>query len=213
MLGVNETRRDMMLHLLRNRVDGLTLDELASMLGVSRNAVRQHMTAMERDGLVQPVGLRRTTRRPSRAYGLTTKGGEQFPRQYDRLALSLLEAIDGRLGPEAAEVVLDAMVDDLASAWTPELERLPAAERRGRVLELMNELGYHAGPVDPEEGGGLRAVNCVFHNVARRNRAVCRFDEKLLSRLLGDEVRLTSCMALGDGSCVFAKVAAPAAGE
>ncbi len=35
-------------------------------------------------------------------------------------------------------------------------------------------------------------------------RGVCRFDERLLSRLLGDEVRLRSCMAEGDGSCVFA---------
>ncbi|NLG07803.1 MAG: hypothetical protein GX560_00915 [Deinococcales bacterium] len=33
---------------------------------------------------------------------------------------------------------------------------------------------------------------------------MCRFDERLLSRLLGDEVRLRSCMAEGDGSCVFA---------
>lgn len=206
MLGPNDTRRGVMLHLLRNREAGMTLDELAGIIGVSRNAIRQHITGLERDGLVKPVAVRRTGRRPSRAYGLTELGGEHFPRQYDRLALSLLEAIDERLGPEAAEVVLDAMVEDLALAWLPELERLEREARRERVLGLMNELGYHAGPAaEPEDG--IRAVNCVFHNVARRNRAVCRFDEKLLSRLLGDEVRLTSCMALGDGACLFADVA------
>ncbi|HZW99883.1 MAG TPA: helix-turn-helix domain-containing protein [Trueperaceae bacterium] len=203
MLGQNDTRRGVMLHLLRNREVGMTLDELAGIIGVSRNAIRQHITGLERDGLVKPIAVRRTGRRPSRAYGLTELGGEHFPRQYDRLALSLLEAIDERLGAEAAEVVLDAMVEDLALAWLPELGLLDADVRRERVLELMNDLGYHAGPA-PDAGTAIRAVNCVFHNVARRNRAVCRFDEKLLSRLLGDEVRLTSCMALGDGSCVFA---------
>src|SRR5690606_7870759 len=150
MIGSGDTRDDVMLHLLRNREGGLTLDELAERVGVSRNAVRQHITALERDGLVRPVGLRRTGRRPSRAYGLTTLGGERFPRQYDRLALSLLEAIDDRLGHEAAEAVLDAMVEDLARVWLPELERLGPAERKERVVTLMNELGYHA---DPAEGG------------------------------------------------------------
>jgi len=212
MIGSGDTRDDVMLHLLRNREGGLTLDELAERVGVSRNAVRQHITALERDGLVRPVGLRRTGRRPSRAYGLTAEGGERFPRQYDRLALALLEAVHERLGPEAAEAVLEAMVDDLARAWLPELERLAPEARRRRVLEVMNELGYHASPA--EDGAGLKAVNCVFHNVARRNRAVCRFDERLLSRLLGAPVRLTSCMALGDGACVFAvpagEVPAPA---
>ncbi len=211
MLGPSDTRRSVMLQLLRNRGVGLTLDELAGIIGVSRNAIRQHITGLERDGLVRPIAVRRTGRRPSRAYGLTELGGEHFPRQYDRLALSLLEAIDDRLGPEAAEVVLDAMVEDLALTWLPELQRLDQDARRERVLELMNELGYHAGPGLGEDEGALRAVNCVFHNVARRNRAVCRFDEKLLSRLLGDEVRLTSCMALGDGACVFAGIDGSAA--
>ena len=201
MLGQSDTRGDVMLHLLRNREGGLTLDELAERVGVSRNAIRQHITALERDGLVGPVGLRRTGRRPSRAYGLTTAGGERFPRQYDRLALALLEAIHERLGDDAAEAVLDVMVEDLSRPWLPELERLPAHERRARVVEIMNDLGYHATQTD--DGQGIKAVNCVFHNVARRNRSVCRFDERLLSRL-GESVRLTSCMALGDGACVFA---------
>src|SRR5690606_7354928 len=120
----------------------------------------------------------------------------------DRLALALLEAIHERLGEDAAEAVLEVMVEDLSRPWLPELERLAPDERRARVVEIMNDLGYHA--TRAEDGQGVKAVNCVFHNVARRNRAVCRFDERLLSRLLGEQVRLTSCMALGDGACVFA---------
>ncbi len=200
MLGTGDTREGVMLQLLINRESGLTLDELAARVGVTRNAIRQHVTALERDGLVRAVALRRTGRRPSRAYGLTALGGERFPRQYDRLALSLLRAIGSSLGGDATESVLDAMVEDLASAWLPELERLDPGSRTQRVVGLMNELGYHAAPA---ANGDVRAVNCVFHNVASRDRAVCRFDERLLSRLLGREVRLSACMALGDGACVF----------
>src|SRR5690606_28308221 len=129
MLGPNDTRRGVMFHLLQNREGGLTLDELATIVGVSRNAIRQHITGLERDGLVRPVGVRRTGRRPSRAYGLTELGGEHFPRQYDRLALRLLEAIDDRLGPEAAETGLAAMAEGLALMRLPERERVAGAAR------------------------------------------------------------------------------------
>lgn len=202
---ISDTRRDLMNILLQHKQRGQTLDELADRLGISRNAVRQHVTAMERDGLVRPIALRRTGRRPSRAYGLTVEGGEGFPRQYDRLALTMLESLRGTLGDEAVERVLTAMVEDLAEPWLGELEALEPEARRRHVVQIMNELGYHAD-VDAA-ADGVAAVNCVFHNVAAKTRAVCRFDEKLLSRLLGAGVLLTSCMAEGDGACVFGRLA------
>ena len=74
----------------------------------------------------------------------------------------------------------------------------------------MNRIGYHAHgvPAGQHDAGAIEAVNCVYHRVARETRIVCRFDERLLSRLLGDSVRLTACMAEGDGSCVFARLTA-----
>lgn len=192
--------------LLENKTAGLTLDDLAVHLGVSRNAVRQHVTALERDGLVAAQGLRRGPRRPSRTYGLTERGVEEFPRRYDLLAVSLLQALRNSLGDEATETVLIGMIDDIAAQWLPRLERLPAERRREEVVEIMNLLGYHARAAP--EVGGVAAVNCVYHKVARETRVVCRFDEALLSRLLGVEVRLSACMAEGDGSCVFARLMA-----
>lgn len=192
--------------LLENKTAGLTLDDLAVHLGVSRNAVRQHVTALERDGLVAAQGLRRGPRRPSRTYGLTERGVEEFPRRYDLLAVSLLQALRNSLGDEATETVLIGMIDDIAAQWLPRLERLSEERRREEVVEIMNLLGYHARAAP--EVGGVAAVNCVYHKVARETRVVCRFDEALLSRLLGVEVRLSACMAEGDGSCVFARLMA-----
>jgi predicted ArsR family transcriptional regulator len=51
----------------------------------------------------------------------------------------------------------------------------------------------------------VAAINCVFHKVAHKTSAVCKFDEKLLSLLLGSNVLLSHCMAEGDGSCVFSR--------
>lgn len=201
--NLSSTREELLHLLLVHRDGGATLEELSNELGITRNAVQQHVTALERDGLVEAVGMRPTSRRPSRLYGLTTEGGEKFPRQYDLLALETLEAVSESLGEEAAERVLDAMAEKLAQPWMQELEQLDEEERRARVGEIMKLLGYHPRP----HAEGVAAINCVFHKVAHKTSAVCKFDEKLLSRLLGNKVLLSSCMAEGDGSCVFSKFA------
>jgi len=207
-----DTRSALLAALLENKLGGLTLDQLSTRLGVSRNAVRQHVTALERDGLVTATGMRPGTRRPSRTYGLTDGGAEEFPRRYDLLALSLLEALRDTVPDETTESVLTALVDRVAARWLPALERLEPGARAAEVVRIMNQLGYHAhagpdGQAASHGTPGIEAVNCVYHRVARETRLVCRFDEQLLSRLLGADVRLTSCMAEGDGSCVFAQLA------
>lgn len=212
-----DTRSALLDALLEHKERGMTLEQLSERLGVTRNAVRQHVTALERDGLVTAQGMRPGVRRPSRTYGLTELGAEEFPRRYDLLALSLLEALRDTVGDEVAERVLDSLVERVADRWLSTLERLAPAERTAEVVKIMNRLGYHARVVaEPvgrrEEIGAVEAVNCVYHRVARETRLVCRFDERLLSRLLGRPVGLTSCMAEGDGSCVFARLSAASAG-
>ena len=210
-----DTRSALLDALLEHKDEGMTLEQLSERLGVTRNAVRQHVTALERDGLVAASGMRPGVRRPSRTYGLTDLGAEEFPRRYDLLALSLLEALRDTVGDDVAERVLDALVERVADRWLATLERLTPAARTAEVVRIMNRLGYHAHAVtetsdeDQVAGtGAVEAVNCVYHRVARETRLVCRFDERLLSRLLGRPVGLTSCMAEGDGSCVFAQLSA-----
>lgn len=164
--------------------------------------MRQQVAFLERDGLVAPNGLRPSGRRPSRTYGLTERGRESFPRRYDLLSSSMLQALRKSVGDEAAEDVLMAMADDLAERWLAALAGLEPAARRTAVIEKLSELGYHARLA--ADGLSVEAINCVYHLVAKETRAVCRFDERLLSLLLGTEVRLASCMAEGQRSCVFA---------
>src|SRR5690606_1540445 len=182
-----DTRAALLDALLENKQHGLTLDQLARHLGVSRNAVRQHVTALERDGLVTATGMRPGTRRPSRTYGLTDSGAEEFPRRYDLLALSLLEALRDTVPDETTESVLSALVDRVAARWLPALERLEPGARAAEVVRIMNQLGYHAhagpdGQAASHGTPGIEAVNCVYHRVARETRLVCRFDEQQIGR-------------------------------
>lgn len=203
--------RSIILHLLlRHKDAGLTLDELSGELGISRNAIRQHVDVLERGGLVRVAGRRTATGgRPSRSYGLTEAGLETFPRQYDMLAEGMLATVREELGEEALEALLARMAHDVAVGQRDVLATLPEAARREAVVALMNRLGYEA---HVEEDGTIVAVNCVFHKLAAKTRAVCRYDERLLSNLLGYGVRLGGCMQDGANGCAFVAASQVGAG-
>lgn len=196
-----DTRQTLLQTLLHHKEDGLTIDELSARLGISRTAVQQHVSALERDGLLRRLGRRSTGGRPSRAYALSEQGYEAFPRNYDLLAEAMLETASETLGEEAVEVLLSKMADELARTLRPRLQALEPQQRLAAVMQIMNDLGYDASQLEGEEG--IAAVNCVYHKLAQRSRAICRYDVRLLSLLLERPIDHTSCMADGDNQCVF----------
>lgn len=195
------TRQQLMQALLHHKEAGLTIEELSASLGISRNAVQQHLTGLERDGLVGFLTQRNTGGRPSRAYTLSEKGYETFPRNYAMLAQTMLETAHATLGEEAVEKLLMRMADDLAEEMKPRLSRTTAGGRLEAVVEVMNELGYEATALPG--GTGISAVNCIYHKLAEHTRAVCRYDVRLLSLMSGEGIDHTSCMADGQTQCVF----------
>lgn len=59
-----------------------TVEELAQALGLTDNAVRAHLAALERDGLARQHGVRRGGGKPAYAYELTTEAERLFPKAY-----------------------------------------------------------------------------------------------------------------------------------
>lgn len=197
---VSTARRALLERLLPHKTSGSTLDELAAGLGISRTAAHQHVTALERDGLVEERGTRRTGGRPSRTYGLTEAGYERFARRYDLLARSMMEAVLDTAGEPALEGLFTTMADDLADEMAARVEGTAGGDRVAAVVAIMNELGYDAEATDTD---GIAASNCIYHRLASRTRAVCRFDVRVLARLLGGEVEHGCCMQDGADRCTF----------
>lgn len=197
---VSESRMRLLSELLRHRGIGRTIEELSTALSVTRTAVQQHLTALERDGLVSCLALRSTGGRPSRSYTITTAGLELFPRGYARLAVSLLRHSRELFGEDGQTALLDNMADEVAHEVRGRLEGKSTSERVDEVVLILNELGYDA---NRSESGGIAAGNCVFHQVASNDRAACRFDKRLLGNLLGTDIEHTSCIVDGRDCCQF----------
>lgn len=192
--------RDVILRHLLDQKDGLTIEELSERVGISRTAVLQHLMGLQGEGLVTVVDERPTGGRPSRVYALSERGYESFPRRYNLLASRTLQTLLATLGEDALEDLMRRVADDLGAELARRIPSGPPSSRLQAVVDLMNELGYEASPAGP---GEIVAVNCVYHQLARETRAVCRFDVQLLSHLLGADLDHVQCMADGAGQCLF----------
>lgn len=200
MLDVIGGRRQDIMNLLLAEKDGLTVDQMAAQLSITRTAVRDHVRSMERDELIEPrLAPTPTGGRPGTLYLLTARGHAMFPKNYDGIARMLLETLVARIGPKEAEKELQALGRKLAAQFKSRVGGGSLERKAADIAELMEELGFSAA----SEGNVIEAQNCVYHELARANPGVCNLDLALIGELSSARVDHQACMARGDNSCRF----------
>ena len=95
--GMAESTAGRIMSLLRRRP--MTVDDLASSLGVSGNAIRPQLAVLERDGLVRQSGIRRGASKPARTYVLSREAEMLFSRAYVPVLTELLHVLATTLAP------------------------------------------------------------------------------------------------------------------
>jgi predicted ArsR family transcriptional regulator len=181
----NESTRGRLVALLRR--GSLTVEQMASALGITDNAVRAQLTSLERDGLVRQDGLRRGAGKPSYSYALAPEFEPVLSRAYLPLLVGLLRQLAGRM----PEKQLTRLLRDVGRSWAREIPR-PAGDLNSRVeaaSALLNQLGGVTEVEKQSDGPVIRGYSCPLNVAVRDNPAVCRALEALLSDLLGTEVR------------------------
>jgi predicted ArsR family transcriptional regulator len=193
--------RDRILELLLKSEGPLTVQSVASAVGISRNAAHQHLAGMEREGLIERGSAVRTGGRPSQGFHLSAAGRATFPRQYSLLAKQLLGELAQILGPDELRRSMRRIGRMLASTLA---DRAGPDADEALIAGLMRELGYESQVVEGPDGPEIEAHNCVFHDLAQADQAICEVDLSLLRSLSGKAVEHRRCMARGEGSCRFA---------
>lgn len=176
--------RDRIIELLRE--NPRSVEDLASRLGITLNAVRSQLTVLERDGFVQMVGERRGARRPSIIYGLTAEAERLLSRAYIPVLKALLKAISLKSESEHVEGVLREAGRSLAD----EIGR-PSGDfhtRVSRVLSLLEELGAAMEVSESEGRLVLRGRGCPLSEAVAVEPRTCKCVETLLTELIGAKV-------------------------
>lgn len=194
-------RQQQLLSALLHHRGGLSVEQLTQTLNISRNAVNQHLSSLEAQGLVKPDAYSNTGGRPSKLYALTDSGLELFPRHYDLLASLLMGLLRQKLGTTELQSSLQELGEQLAQQFLPRLQQKDITEKIEEVARIMQELGYETR-VDGQET--IVASNCVFHKLAEECHEVCALDRALLSKLIaGKSLDHDLCMVKGDNCCRF----------
>jgi predicted ArsR family transcriptional regulator len=171
------------------RRGGMTVDELAAALDLSGNAVRPQLAVLERDGLVERVGLRRGASRPAQVYALTRNAELLFSSAYVPVLTELLHVLDARLAGDE----FDGLMREVGQRLMAGRPR-PTGDLRQRAeaaSELLNSLGGLAR-VDQENGALLiRSDGCPLAAATQRHPEACNAMESLLREFTG--LRVTKC--------------------
>ncbi len=205
MLAILGNRQQALLKLLLKNKSGLTVVELSTQLKITRNAIRQHLVALEKEGLVAHGDSRPSGGRPEQLYVLTDAGRELFPRHYSWFAQLVVESIKQESGAQALRERLGAMGAGVAQQLRSQNAGLENPRQKVEKLsEIMEELGYDANTPTLSDGAlVIEADNCIFHHLAMANPEICQFDLDLLSTFTDSEVEHQECMAKGENVCRF----------
>ena len=190
-----------LLKVLLHTPDGASVEHLTRELGITHNAVRTHLAALQRDGAVERLGQKRTGGRPVHLFALTPAGRETFPRRYREIAESLIATVERTLGHGALDKVMRRMGTEAGHHWVPPgRPKASVAE----VAAAMKQLGYEARvSVTGASEEEIVARNCVFHELAAKYPAVCQFDLAFLEATIGRTVEHRECMLREGRVCRF----------
>jgi len=190
------------LELLRRRGRS-SAETIATDLGVTPNAVRQHLTNLERDGFVVSQPERSSRGRPALLFALTERADSVFPKRYGQLATMGLQEVQEMGGPQALDEVFERVAARHASAIERDLEGLGFEEKMDRVVAWIGRAGTLAEQTATEEGIKVTIHNCPFRNTALKFPQVCTITPQLISRLIGTAVSQSDSIHRHDPYCSF----------
>jgi predicted ArsR family transcriptional regulator len=164
----------------------VTVEELAQALGLTDNAVRAHLAALERDGLVAQQGLRRGIGKPAYVFALTPDAERFFPKAYGALLHLMLDALGERLPPDEVDDLLRDVGHRLAEG-----QAKPTGDLRTRVegaVELLGELGGLATVEEQDGGFVIAGRSCPLAAAVEGHPETCLLAETLLADVIGAPV-------------------------
>lgn len=188
--------------------------ELGEDLGFTPAAVRRHLDALSRDGLVevklvasQPAGAGR----PARRYVLSHRGQTKLGNDYLDIATSALADLAATAGDEAVQAFAARRFEKMERRYRPVVEAAgdALADRAEALSQALSGDGFVGStrnvgfnqPAATRQSMQLCQGHCPIQDLAREFPVFCDEETKVFARLLGVDVRRLSTLASGGHVC------------
>src|SRR5437762_3981352 len=184
-----KSTRGKILDLLRTRER--TVNELASELRLTDNAVRAHLASLERDRLVAQSGMKPGVRKPHTTYALGPEAEQLFPKAYGRLVSLLMSIFSRQIEPRNLRAGMRAAGRTVAKEHLRELHGKTRQQRIDAALGVLKELGGSARFHEEDGKHFIIGNGCPIAAATANHPEACLLGESLRSeeRRVGKEWR------------------------
>lgn len=201
-----ERRKQLLRHLFRKKA-GATVKELVQVLGVTRTAVRQHLAALKRDGLVTPGATLPSGGRPKRLVMLTPAGREMLPRHYAWFGELVTDAVEQHRQTASLAAALRRIAAAVVARQGPPPKLEESFQAVEKLSAFMDRLGYDARPTHDADGRpAIEANHCMFHELAKKHPAAAAHHALCMLHLLSAGTREQSKIKLAYRRMVLCEV-------
>lgn len=177
----------------------MAIEELAHALGLTRTAVRAHLTTLMTRGIVEPRGARKGPSKPTMLYALTGAAEQQLSRAYVPVLTTLLQHLSTRLSPAEFSSIMREVGRSLGARFPAKGE---VRERVERVNALLHQLGGLTTVSDEGENLVILGQGCPLSAATATLPEACGIVGSLIAEVTGRTVR-TRCEEYGRKRCCF----------
>lgn len=199
------TRRSLIQYLKQE--GALDAENLAAHFNITAMAVRQHLYALQKEGLVTYQEEARPMGRPAKLWHLTPAADRFFPDRYAELTLGLINSMKAAFGEAGLNRLLEVRTREQIEAYQAIVPKKASLKRRLEALAAQRtEEGYMAEVIVQVDGTYLLAEkHCPICAVASACTGLCRMELEIFQATLGKDVTIERIEHIlnGDRRCVY----------
>ncbi|HJY29952.1 MAG TPA: metalloregulator ArsR/SmtB family transcription factor [Pyrinomonadaceae bacterium] len=181
--------------------------QLAERLGLTAMAIRQHLYALQREGLVTHEERRVPIGRPAKFWRLTRDADHLFPEAYAELSVALIDSVKDAFGDEGLERVLTSRCARQRVDYGKRIKPGDSLEKKLKELaKVRTEEGYMAEiRKEGKESFLLVENHCPICAAANACQGFCSTELDLFRSVLGAGVSVERAEHIikGDQRCVY----------
>jgi predicted ArsR family transcriptional regulator len=184
------------------RAGNRSVDELAGALGLTDNAVRAHLAVLQREQIIESIGVRRegSVGKPAAIYAIAPGAQPLVSRAYSPLLAAHLAELRAHAIPSAMRKLLKRVGRRMLSSRERATGALEA--RAQAASNLLNELGGSTHVERDADAFLICGHGCPLSEAVVASPEVCGAVEQMLTDLTGARV-VESCDRKGSPNCLF----------
>ena len=179
---------DKILYILKTR-GPQTAQSLAGMMDMTSMGARQHLQALESQGLASTYDQIEKRGRPSRYWQLTPQANTRFPDRHNDLTIHMIDAVKKVFGEEGLDKLIVERENKSREVYREALAGNESLLDKAQALAaIRTDEGYMATVEEDEDGIWLYENHCPICEAATACQNFCRSELEVFSDALGDDV-------------------------